>query len=104
MTARPQGIEGVNRLAGPVAEAPEVAVAYLTATQVGTMLQLSAKSVYRLATADPTMPMLKLGGTVRFPRERLERWLRDREQGRPRTRSLSAVSQNPAGDKVSDRA
>lgn len=101
MTTRPQGIEGVNQLAGPVADD---VVAYLTATQVGRMLQLSAKSVYRLATADPTMPMLKLGGTVRFPRERLERWLRDREQGRPRTRSLSAVSQNSVVDKASDRA
>jgi excisionase family DNA binding protein len=65
--------------------------AYLTAVQVGKMLQLSAKSIYRLANDDPTMPMLKIGGTVRFPKERLERWLRDREQGRPHTRSLSAV-------------
>jgi excisionase family DNA binding protein len=60
--------------------------AYLTAEQVGELLQLSAKSIYRLAKADPTLPMLKLGGAVRFPRERLERWLRDREQGTPRTR------------------
>jgi hypothetical protein len=38
------------------------------------------------------MPMLKLGGTVRFPRERLERWLRDREQGpRMRRRVLSVA-------------
>jgi excisionase family DNA binding protein len=72
---------------------------YLTTAQVAEMLQLSAKSVYRLSRADPTMPMLKLGGTVRFPRERLERWLRDREQGRPRTHSLSAVHQNSAIDK-----
>ncbi len=65
--------------------------AYLTPAQVGKMLQLSAKSIYRLAKDDPTMPMLKIRGAVRFPRERLERWLRDREQGRPQTRSLSAV-------------
>jgi predicted DNA-binding transcriptional regulator AlpA len=60
--------------------------AYLTADQVGTLLQLSAKSVYRLAADDPTFPRLKLGtgrnASVRFPRERLLRWLRDREQGR----------------------
>jgi excisionase family DNA binding protein len=67
--------------------------AYLTAAQVGDLLQLSAKSVYRLAKADPTMPMLKLGGTVRFPRERLERWLRDREQGSPRVRRLRMAGQ-----------
>jgi predicted DNA-binding transcriptional regulator AlpA len=55
---------------------------YLTAAQVGAMLQLSAKSIYRLARADATLPQLKLMGSVRFPRERLLRWLRARE-GRP---------------------
>jgi len=50
------------------------------------MLQVSDKSVYRWLKDDPSMPALKIGGTVRFPRERLERWLRDREQGRPRPR------------------
>ena len=64
---------------------------YLTPQEVAGLLRLSAKSIYRLAKENPDMPMLKLGGTVRFPRERLERWLRDREQGRARTRSLSAV-------------
>jgi len=63
--------------------------AYLTAEQVGAMLQLSAKSIYRLAASDPTLPMLKVGGSVRFPRERLERWLRDREQGRARPRVVA---------------
>jgi hypothetical protein len=50
--------------------------------------------VYRLVGADPTMPVLRLGGagrpdalgreartTLRFPRERLLVWLRSREQG-----------------------
>ena len=41
------------------------------------------------------MPMLKLGGAVRFPRERLERWLRDREQG-PRMRHQLHSVANPA--------
>ena len=64
---------------------------YLTPGQVADMLQVSEKTVYRWAKGDPTFPMLKLGGTVRFPRERLFRWLRDREQGRPpmRRRVLS---------------
>lgn len=87
-----------------VAAALKPLAAYLTPTQVAEMLQLSAKSIYRLAKSDPTMPMLKLGGTVRFPRERLERWLRDREQGRPRTGSLSSVPQNRAPDKESASA
>jgi excisionase family DNA binding protein len=61
----------------------EVRPEYLTAEEVATLLQASPKTVYRIAKLDPTMPMLKLGGLVRFPRERLERWLRAREQGRP---------------------
>ena len=60
----------------------QVAV-YLTPKEVADLLRVSEKSIYRWAKDDPSMPMLRLGGTVRFPRERLERWLRDREQGRP---------------------
>ena len=86
-TATPsQDAEGRKRLAP-----------YLTAAQVGELLQLSAKSIYRLAADDPTMPMLKLGGTIRFPRERLERWLRDREQG-PRIRRQVLPVSNPASE------
>lgn len=70
----------------------EGAPAYLLPEEVAAILRLSTKSVYRIASADPTMPALRLNGrTIRFPRERLERWLRDREQGqgRPhRTRGL----------------
>ena len=78
MSAEPQAA-GPGKTLGPIST-------YLTADEVAEMLQLSAKSIYRLAKADPTMPMLKLGGSVRFHRERLERWLRDREQGRPQMR------------------
>jgi excisionase family DNA binding protein len=59
----------------------EASASYLTAAQIAELLQVSAKSVYRWAASDPTFPRLKIGGTVRFPRERLLRWLRDREQG-----------------------
>jgi excisionase family DNA binding protein len=54
---------------------------YLTAAQVARWLQVSEKSVYRWATHDPSMPALRIGGVIRFPRERLERWVRSREQG-----------------------
>ncbi len=60
--------------------------AYLTTSQVSEMLQVSSKTIYRWALSDPTFPALKIAGIVRFPRERLLRWLREREQGRP-TRS-----------------
>lgn len=78
----------------PSAVQPSAVLAYLTADQVGGLLQLSAKSIYRLAKADPTLPMLKLGGTVRFPRERLERWLRSREQGPPMGRQVRLVTKS----------
>jgi len=79
---------------------------YLTAGQIAELLQVSEKSVYRWAAGDPTFPMLKIGGTVRFPRERLIHWLRKREQGfgRPgmRKRVLAAAKSRP-GDAVPGR-
>ena len=55
---------------------------YLTAADVAEMLRVSAKSVYRFAASDPTMPQLRIGGTVRFPADRFLRWLRSREGAR----------------------
>src|SRR5215467_3034162 len=52
---------------------------YVTPQEVAAMLRLSVKSVYRMAAADLTMPQLRFGGSLRFPRERLLRWLRARE-------------------------
>lgn len=50
-----------------------------------TLRYKSRKSVYRLAE-DPTCPVLRIGGTLRFPRERFLAWLREHEQGRGRSR------------------
>lgn len=59
--------------------------AYMTPAEVGRELRVSAKTIYRLAAADPTMPQLHLSaGTLRFPRERLLKWLKARE-GQPVT-------------------
>jgi excisionase family DNA binding protein len=59
---------------------------YLTASQVAELLQVSVKSVYRIAAENASMPVLRLahGGSVRFHRERLMRWLDAHEQGRHR--------------------
>jgi predicted DNA-binding transcriptional regulator AlpA len=75
--------------------------AYLTPREVQTLLNVSLSAVYRLAKDDPTVPVLRLGGTgrpdrlgregrvtLRFPRERLLAWLRSREQGVPRASKL----------------
>lgn len=59
---------------------------YLTGQEVAALLRVSLKSVCRWALADPSMPVLKIGRTVRFPRERLFRWLKTREQGMGRSK------------------
>jgi len=69
--------------------AAEVAApVYLTPTEVAQLLRVSVKSVCRWVREDSSMPVLKIGGTLRFRRERLERWLRDREQGPATTRRI----------------
>ena len=65
----------------------DIGAMYLTVRQVAELLQVSTRTVQRLVESEPTLPVLKLGGVLRFPRARLERWLRDREAGAPRTRS-----------------
>jgi excisionase family DNA binding protein len=65
------------------------AAEYLTVPQVAALLQVSAKSVFRWATEDATMPVLRMGRTVRVPRDRFLRWLQAREQGRIRPRRPS---------------
>jgi predicted DNA-binding transcriptional regulator AlpA len=64
---------------------------YVTPSYVAAMVKLSPKSIYRLAANDPTMPAIRLGGSLRFPRKRLLAWLRAREQGAGRPRRLSVV-------------
>jgi len=65
----------------PAHAASQGSLAYLTPDEVAAMLQVSPKSIYRWAQQDATMPALKIGRVVRFPRERLEAWLASREQG-----------------------
>ena len=47
----------------------------LTAEQVADMLQVDAKTVSRWSLEDPSMPVLRQGRVVRFPRRRLLAWL-----------------------------
>ena len=83
------------------------ALKYLTATLFGNGYPRMEINNGKAAVADPeTNPMLKIGGTVRFPRERLVHWLHEREQGfgRPRMRKrvLAAAKSRP-GDAVPGR-
>lgn len=72
---------------------------YLTPEQVGGLVQVHPKTLTRWAKADPTFPVLRIAGTTRYPRERLLRWLRDREQGQ-RTRSPLHPAHKPASAKA----
>ena len=54
---------------------------YLTIEQVAALLQVSKKTLSRWAKKDASLPVLRIEGTVRIPRERFLRWLRAGEQG-----------------------
>jgi hypothetical protein len=54
---------------------------YWTVPEFAPIVNVSTKSVYRVAKDDPTFPCVWFGGSLRIPKERALRWLRDREQG-----------------------
>jgi helix-turn-helix protein len=55
---------------------------YLLPAQAAALLQVHEKTLSRWSARDATLPVLKLGGTVRYPHARFLKWLRDHEQGR----------------------
>lgn len=57
---------------------------YWTPAEFAEVVALSGKSVYRLIGEDPSFPTVKILGSIRIPKDRALKWLRDREQGRPR--------------------
>ena len=68
---------------------------YLTGEQLAELLQVSVKSISRWAISDSSMPVLRIGRTVRFPKERLLRWLKGREQGPGRARQPKKLLTSP---------
>src|SRR3989442_15222633 len=70
---------------------------YLTPQDVAALLKVSSKSVLRWAKSDPTMPALRIGGSVRFHRDRLDRGLAGRTPGPGRHLSWNQLRPpNPA--------
>ena len=69
--------------------------AYLTALQVAELLQVDEKTVLRWSLQDASMPVLRRGRVVRFPRERLLVWL-ERQEPRAARRSAQAQHKSPA--------
>jgi excisionase family DNA binding protein len=76
--------QGAQQASGTPAE-------YLTAQDVATLLRVDDKTVLRWSLEDATMPVLKRGRLVRFPKARLLAWLRAKE--RPTARVAHAVAQ-----------
>jgi predicted DNA-binding transcriptional regulator AlpA len=61
---------------------PDTGPIYDRAEDIGKIVKLSSKTIYRMAAEDPSFPSLRVGGSIRFPRDRVIRWFREREQGR----------------------
>jgi excisionase family DNA binding protein len=70
---------------------PAAEPVYLTAMQVPELLQVDEKTVLRWSLQDASMPVLRRGRVVRFPRERLLTWL---ERQEPRSVRRSAQGQH----------
>ena len=65
---------------------------YITAAELARQLHVDHTTIYRWAQQEPSMPVLRIRGVVRFPRERVLRWLAEHEQGQARPRrSASSI-------------
>jgi hypothetical protein len=79
-------------------ERPKPEAGYWKAAEASAYSTFSTKMLYRLADEDPSMPCLRVGRSVRFPRDRFIAWLRSREQGAGRPRRLAVVPPVPRGE------
>lgn len=61
---------------------------YLTTAQVAEIVQVDEKTILRWSLEDASMPVLRRGRVVRFPRERLLAWL---ERQEPRSRRIEGA-------------
>jgi excisionase family DNA binding protein len=68
--------------------------AYLTSLQVAELLQVDEKTVLRWSLQDASMPVLRRGRVVRFPRERVLAWL-ERQEPRGARRSARMAQAGP---------
>ncbi len=52
----------------------------MTIKEVAAYLKLNEKTTYRL-TSDGKIPAFKVGGSWRFRRSEIDRWIKEQEQG-----------------------
>ena len=60
----------------------------MTADQVAEYLQLDIKTI-RNWTSENKIPFVKLGGSVRYPKERIDNWLKSKEKNRRESEQLN---------------
>jgi len=73
-----------------------VAELYLTAAQVAEIVQVDSKTILRWSLEDASMPVLRRGRVVRFPRERLLVWLERHEPRKRRTGGAKQLETAPS--------
>ena len=69
---------------------------YLNAAQVAEIVQVDPKTILRWSLEDASMPVLRRGRVVRFPRERLLAWLERQEPRRRRTDGTKRLETAPS--------
>jgi excisionase family DNA binding protein len=76
------------------ASAVDTAAGYFTAGQLAEFLQVDVTTIYRMASREASMPTLRLGGVVRFPRAKVLAWLEAHEQGqaKPRRKTVDVAA------------
>jgi predicted DNA-binding transcriptional regulator AlpA len=67
----------MSTLMSPLSDDDEL----LTMKQIAQDAKLSAKTMYRVASEDPTFPAVRIGGTLRVRRGRWKKWLEQQTQG-----------------------
>ena len=73
-----------------------IAECYLTAAQVAEIVQVDQKTILRWSLEDASMPVLRRGRVVRFPRERLLVWLERQEPRRRRMEGATRLQTAPS--------
>jgi hypothetical protein len=64
---------------------------YLAVPEAAAIPKINAKTLYRWIATDPTLPALKVNGTVRIPKRRFLLWLRRHEQGQAVSRRSGVI-------------
>jgi excisionase family DNA binding protein len=80
-----------SRLAGSAPSGPTEEPEYFTPDEAAHWLKVHPATLRRWEKTDPSLPVTRVNGTVRFRRDALVRWLRSHEAGQAVPRSSRHV-------------